>query len=153
MSNIGKLWSRECIVMHGIDATIVASHQLFGGMTFDQIIYNFPFAGFFKDLSRETQLRKHRRLVSLFLKNAKAMICENGEIHITHKINDFHIEWKLESLASFHGLRLIEAVEFDQSDYEGYKTKCGFGGDNNFNCYPRKTYMFGLKGAQVLLLS
>ncbi|CAI9756792.1 unnamed protein product [Fraxinus pennsylvanica] len=147
MSNIGKLRSRECIVMHGIDATKVASHQLLGGMTFDRIIYNFPFAGFFKDLAREAQLRKHRRLVSLFLKNAKEMIGENGEIHITHKINDFHIEWKLESVASSHRLRLIEAVEFDQSDYKGYSTKCGFGGDNNFNCYPSKTYKFGLKRA------
>lgn len=57
MSNIGKLESRECIVMHGIDATKVASHHLLGGMTFDRIIFNFPFAGFFNDLSREAQLR------------------------------------------------------------------------------------------------
>ncbi|XP_022877731.1 uncharacterized protein LOC111395807 isoform X1 [Olea europaea var. sylvestris] len=153
MSNIGKLRSRECIVMHGIDATKVASHHFLGGMTFDRIIFNFPFAGFFKDLSREAQLRKHRRLVSLFLKNAKEMIGENGEIHISHKTNGFHEEWMLESVASSHRLGLIEAVEFNRFDYEGYNTKCGFGGDKNFHCYPSKTYKFGLKRAQFHLLS
>ncbi|CAA2974907.1 Hypothetical predicted protein [Olea europaea subsp. europaea] len=153
MSNIGKLESREYIVMHGIDATKVASHHLLGGMTFDRIIFNFPFAGFFNDLSREAQLRKHRRLVSLFLKNAKEMIGENGEIHISHKTNGFHEEWMLESVASSHRLGLIEAVEFNRFDYEGYNTKCGFGGDKNFHCYPSKTYKFGLKRAQFHLLS
>ncbi|CAI9756797.1 unnamed protein product [Fraxinus pennsylvanica] len=153
MSNIQKLRSRKCTVMHGIDATKVTSPHLFGGKTFDRIIYNFPFAGFFKNLSREATLRKHRRLVSLFLKNAKEIIGENGEIHISHKTNAFHIEWNLESMASSHGLRLIEAPEFDQSDYKNYNTKRGFGGDMNFNCYPSKTYKFGLKRAQVQLLS
>ncbi|CAI9784074.1 unnamed protein product [Fraxinus pennsylvanica] len=145
MSNIEKLRIRECMVMHEIDATKVASHHLLGGMTFDRIIFNFPFAGFFDNLSREATLRKHRRLVSLFLMNAKEMIDENGEIHISHKTNGFHIEWKLESLASSHRLRLIEAVEFNQFDYVGYNTKYGFGGNKNFNCYPSKTYKFGLK--------
>ncbi|KAI3456766.1 hypothetical protein Pfo_013429 [Paulownia fortunei] len=143
--NIEELRSRECKVMHGIDATKMANHALLGQLKFDRIIFNFPFAGFFKNLSREAQLRRHRRLVSMFLKNAREMISENGEIHISHKTNDFHIEWKLESVASSHKLRLIEAVIFDQLDYPGYNTKCGFGTDNNFNCNPSKTYKFGLK--------
>lgn len=81
----------------------------------------------------------------MFLKNAKEMISEEGEIHISHKTNDFHIEWKLEAVAASHRLRLIEAVNFNHLDYPGYNTKCGFGGDNNFNCNPSKTYKFGLK--------
>ncbi|KAL2456212.1 uncharacterized protein Fot_57007 [Forsythia ovata] len=145
MSNIEKLRSRDCIVMHEIDATKIANNYSLGGKTFDRVVFNFPFAGFFKELSREAQLKKHRRLVSLFLKNAKEMISENGEIHISHKTNEFHIEWKLESVAFSHRLRLIEAVEFNQFDYPGYNTKCGFGGNNNFNCYPSQTYKFGLK--------
>ncbi|KAL0353468.1 UNVERIFIED_CONTAM: Heavy metal-associated isoprenylated plant protein 41 [Sesamum angustifolium] len=144
-SNINELRIRGCKVMHGIDATKMATHELLGHLTFDRIIYNFPFAGFFKNLSRQSQLRRHRRLVSLFLKNAKEMISEEGEIHISHKTNDFHIEWKLEAVAASHRLRLIEAVNFNHLDYPGYNTKCGFGGDNNFNCNPSKTYKFGLK--------
>ncbi|KAK4398660.1 Heavy metal-associated isoprenylated plant protein 41 [Sesamum angolense] len=144
-SNINELRIRGCKVMHGIDATKMATHELLGHLTFDRIIYNFPFAGFFKNLSRQSQLRRHKRLVSLFLKNAKEMISEEGEIHISHKTNDFHIEWKLEAVAASHRLRLIEAVNFNHLDYPGYNTKCGFGGDNNFNCNPSKTYKFGLK--------
>ncbi|KAL0443236.1 UNVERIFIED_CONTAM: Heavy metal-associated isoprenylated plant protein 41 [Sesamum latifolium] len=144
-SNINELRIRGCKVMHGIDATEMATHELLGHLTFDRIIFNFPFAGFFKNLPRQSQLRRHRRLVSLFLKNAKEMISEEGEIHISHKTNDFHIEWKLEAVASSHRLRLIEAVNFNHLDYPGYNTKCGFGGDNNFNCNPSKTYKFGLK--------
>ncbi|KAL2456220.1 hypothetical protein Fot_57015 [Forsythia ovata] len=145
MSNIEKLRRRDCIVMHEIDATKIANHHSLGGKTFDRVIFNFPFAGFFKELSREAQLRKHRRLVRRFLKNAKEMMSENGEIHISHKTNNFHIDWNLESVASSRGLKLIEAVEFNQYDYPGYNTKCGFGGNNNFNCYPSQTYKFGLK--------
>lgn len=144
-SNINELKIRGCKVMHGIDATQMATHELLGHLTFDRIIFNFPFAGFFKNLSRQSQLRRHRRLVSMFLKNAKEMISEEGEIHISHKTNDFHIEWKLEAVAASHRLRLIEAVNFNHLDYPGYNTKCGFGGDNNFNCNPSKTYKFGLK--------
>ncbi|KAK6149455.1 hypothetical protein DH2020_016980 [Rehmannia glutinosa] len=131
--------------MHGIDATKMANHALLGNLKFDRIVFNFPFAGFFKNLSRDSQLRRHRRLVSLFLKNAREMISENGEIHISHKTNDFHVEWKLESIASSHRLRLIEAIKFHHLDYPGYNTKCGFGGDNNFYCHPSNTYKFGLK--------
>ncbi|KAG8385980.1 hypothetical protein BUALT_Bualt03G0101500 [Buddleja alternifolia] len=143
-SNILGLSTRKCLVMHEIDATKMVNHHFLGGIKFDRIIFNFPFAGFFKQLSRECVLRRHRSLVSLFLKNAKEMLSENGEIHISHKTNGFHVEWKLESLASSHRLRLIEAVDFNHLDYPGYNTKRGFGGDNNFDCYPSKTYKFGL---------
>ncbi|EYU27484.1 hypothetical protein MIMGU_mgv1a019355mg, partial [Erythranthe guttata] len=126
-SNIEELRSRGCKVIHGVDATDMASHHLLGHLNFDRIVYNFPYAGFFDHLSRKSQLRRHRRLVSLFLKNAKQMINEDGEIHISHKTNGFHEEWKLVSIASSHGLRLIESVDFDLDDYPGYNTKYGFG--------------------------
>ncbi|KAL7126482.1 hypothetical protein ABFS83_14G190800 [Erythranthe nasuta] len=142
--NIEELTSRGCVVMHGIDATKMANHPLIGHLKFDRVIFNFPFTGFFKNLSRESQLRRHRRLVNLFMKNAKEMISSGGEIHISHKTNGFHIEWNLESIASSHGLRLIEAVKFNHREYPGYNTKCGFGGDNIFNCNPSRTYKFGL---------
>ncbi|XP_051128272.1 uncharacterized protein LOC127249505 [Andrographis paniculata] len=144
-SNINELRVRKCTVMHGVDATKLAGHQLLGKLKFDRIVFNFPFAGFFKELPRDSQLRRHRRLVSLFLKNAKEMVKQNGEIHITHKTNGFHEEWKVEGIASSHRLRLMEAVEFNLEDYPGYRTKCGFGGDANFFCKPSKTYKFGLR--------
>ncbi|PIM99062.1 hypothetical protein CDL12_28447 [Handroanthus impetiginosus] len=144
LSNIMELTMRKCKVVHDVDATDMLNHDCLGGMKFDRIIFNFPYAGFFKTLSRDDQLRLHRTLVSLFLKNAKEMLRENGQIHITHKTNGFHKEWHVESIASSHKLRLIEAVQFCKDDYPGYNTKYGFGGDNNFDCNPAKTYKFGL---------
>ncbi|KAL3643256.1 hypothetical protein CASFOL_014071 [Castilleja foliolosa] len=143
LPNLVELGIRKCKVIHGIDATVMASHEFLGsGIKFDRIIFNFPFAGFFSNLSSDATLRRHRRLVSLFLKNAKEMVSENGEIHISHKTNGVHAEWKLESIASSHGLMLKEAVDFKLHHYPGYNTKRGFGGDDNFNCYPSKTYKF-----------
>ncbi|KAL7088176.1 hypothetical protein ACP275_13G112400 [Erythranthe tilingii] len=143
--NIEELRSRGCMVIHGVDVTKMAKHRSLGHLNFDRIVYNFPYAGLFKHLSRESQLQRHRTLASLFLKNAKEMINEDGEIHISHKTNGFHGDWKLVSIASSHELRLIESVDFDLGDYPGYNTKYGFGGDGNFNCYPSNTYKFGLK--------
>ncbi|KAL1556134.1 25S rRNA (uracil(2634)-N(3))-methyltransferase [Salvia divinorum] len=144
LSNIAELRRRAGKVMHGIDATKMANHELLQHLKFDRIIYNFPYAGFFdKSVPRESQLSRHRKLVSKFLMNASNMLVENGEIHISHKTNSFHADFKVESIASSHGLRLIEAVRFDLGDYPGYNTKYGFGGDGNFDCNPSKTFKFG----------
>ncbi|CAN1190464.1 Uncharacterized protein At4g26485 [Linum perenne] len=80
----------------------------------------------------------------MFMKNAKKLMKEDGEVHITHKTNGFHKEWNLEGLAIGVGFRLIGKVKFNFEEYYGYKTKCGFGGDNNFNCNPSCTFKFGL---------
>ncbi|KAL3851095.1 hypothetical protein ACJIZ3_012977 [Penstemon smallii] len=140
LSNIAELKNRNCNIMHEIDATTMATHYFLGNMKFDRIIFNFPYAGFYKNLSP-----LHRQLVSMFMKNAKEMINEDGEIHISHKTNGFHREWNIESVASLHWLRLIEAVDFNHLDYPGYNTKCGFGGDNNFNSYPSKTFRVNME--------
>ncbi|PIN19305.1 hypothetical protein CDL12_08013 [Handroanthus impetiginosus] len=145
LSNIMDLIIRKCKVLHEVDATDMANHQSLHGIKFDRIIYNFPYAGLIlKKLSRDDQMRQHKELVSLFLKNAKEMLRKDGEIHITHKTNGFHKEWNVERIARGHKLRLIEEVQFCKDDYPGYDTKFGFGGDNNFDCYPAKTYKFGL---------
>ncbi|KAL6999083.1 25S rRNA (uracil2634-N3)-methyltransferase [Sarracenia purpurea var. burkii] len=146
MSNIQILRSRGAKVMHDVDATQMANSFLFQGMTFDRIVFNFPHAGFISGELRESQLRRHRKLVQLFMANAKKMIdAGNGEIHITHKSNAFFREWNLEQLASSEGLIVLEKVDFNVTDFLGYHTKYGYGGDKNFNCKPSKTYKFGLK--------
>ncbi|EYU27481.1 hypothetical protein MIMGU_mgv1a017946mg [Erythranthe guttata] len=142
LSNLTELKNRKCSVMHEIDATEMASHSILGTMKFDRIVFNFPFAGFFYDLPRSSQLLRHRELVSEFMKNAKEMLSESGEIHISHKTNGFFDQWNLESLANSNGLKLVEAVDFNNVDYPGYNTKYGFGGDGNFNSSPSNTYKF-----------
>ncbi|XP_057460924.1 uncharacterized protein LOC130751350 [Actinidia eriantha] len=144
MFNIESLTSRGAEVVHGVDATQMANHFLFRDMTFDRIVFNFPHAGFYSDESRELHLRRQRKLIRLFMKNAKKMIGKRGEIHVSHKSNAFFREWNLEQLATNEGLRLIESSRFNFIDYPGYHTKYGFGGDKNFNCNPSKNYKFGL---------
>ncbi|KAH6778645.1 hypothetical protein C2S51_009957 [Perilla frutescens var. frutescens] len=132
MSNIAELRSRGSKTMHEIDATEIANHELLRRLQFDRIIFNFPFAGFFPYLSPKCQLRCHRNLVNLFLKNAKELLSENGEIHVSHKTNGrYHAEFELENIAASHGLGLIDVVKFKCSDYPGYNTKfsSGFGYD------------------------
>ncbi|GAB2279791.1 hypothetical protein Dimus_014430 [Dionaea muscipula] len=146
MRNILELTSRGCAVMHEIDATKMArKYSPLHGMQFDRILFNFPHAGVFNnDSSRGAQLRKNQKLISMFLANAKMMIKMDGEIHIRHKSKGFFREWKIQQLGEHEGLRLIEAVPFYLKEYEGYSTKLGYGGNEYFNCYPSKTYKFGL---------
>eukprot|EP00261_Vitis_vinifera_P016014 XP_010644673.1 PREDICTED: uncharacterized protein LOC100242885 isoform X2 [Vitis vinifera] len=145
LSNIDSLRSLGAKVMHDVDATKMAHVFPFNCMRFDRVVYNFPLAGFFPNASREDKIRRNQMLVQLFLENAKKMIHIDGEIHITNKSNGFFYEWNLEFLASRVGLRLIEEEPFNFMDYPGYRTKYGFGGDNNFNCNPSRTYKFGHK--------
>ncbi|KAL7130729.1 hypothetical protein ABFS83_13G153200 [Erythranthe nasuta] len=142
LPNLMELKARKCKVMHDIDATKMASHSILGKMKFDRIVFNFTFAGFFDDLPRDSQLIRHKGLVSKFMQNAVEMMGENGEIHIRNKTTDYFEEWNLEVFGWLHRLRLLETVDFDRLDYPGYDTKYGFGGDGNFNCYPSKTYKF-----------
>ncbi|KAK9156409.1 hypothetical protein Sjap_003889 [Stephania japonica] len=89
---------------------------------------------------------RHQNLVSSFMANAKNMVAERGEIHISHKCySKFSEQWNLRELAMKNGLVVMEEVKFNLSDYPGYNTKYGFGGDKNFDCNPSKTYKFRLK--------
>ncbi|KAJ4952788.1 hypothetical protein NE237_029620 [Protea cynaroides] len=144
LSNINDLKSRGCMVLHEVDATTMSDHVFLKCIRFDRIIYNFPYAGWFKQEPRKSQKSRHQKLVTLFFKNAKKMLSEEGEIHISHKSVGFHQEWNIVSLASLSGLNFIKAKKFNLKDYPGYNTKFGFGGDGNFNCNPSQTYMFGL---------
>ncbi|CAN0863468.1 Uncharacterized protein At4g26485 [Linum grandiflorum] len=148
MANIEAIKTRGGLVMHGVDATKMAKHGSLKGMKFDRIIFNFPHAGFSsKETPAETQILKHQKLLRSFFKNAKKLLREDGggEIHVRHKTTGFHKQWDLEGLASdAAGLKLVATVKFKLSDYPGYNTKYGFGGDRNFDCCPSLTYKFGV---------
>ncbi|KAK9134044.1 hypothetical protein Scep_013572 [Stephania cephalantha] len=145
MSNIQSLRSRGCKVIHKVNATEMTGHKKLNVVKYDRIVYNFPHAGFSSKESVTDEKRKHKNLVSLFMANAKKMIEEKGEIHISHKCNQFLEQWGLRKLAKKNGLVVMEEEKFNLSDYSGYNTKYGFGGDKNFDCNPSKTYKFRLK--------
>ncbi|XP_047342750.1 uncharacterized protein At4g26485-like [Impatiens glandulifera] len=140
--NIEVLTNRGATVRHGVDATKMSYYSYWKGIKFDRIIYNFPFSGCPQSESHQTQMRQHLELVSGFLWNAKEMLEEGGQIHISHKTNKIHLDWNLKELAMSEGLLLVEEAKFNQGDYPGYETKQGYKGDKNFPCNPSSTYMF-----------
>ncbi|XP_021755826.1 uncharacterized protein At4g26485-like [Chenopodium quinoa] len=141
-NNKAELETRGSVVLHGVDATKMVNHPFVGSMTFDRVIFNFPHAGKFG--KGDLELRMHQKLISGFLQNAKKMIGEDGEIHITSKCSGFFRRLDIPKLGCDQGLYLIQAVNFKRLEYPGYQTKYGFGGDRYFHCNPSKTYKFGL---------
>ncbi|KMS98472.1 hypothetical protein BVRB_4g091670 [Beta vulgaris subsp. vulgaris] len=142
LTNKAQLVTRGSMVLHDVDSRIMLKHPIIGSMVFDRIIFNFPHAGKFG--KTDTELRLHQKLVRGFLKNAKKMIGEDGEIHITSKSYGFFLEWDIPKIGSDQGLNLLQEVSFKRSKYPGYNTKYGFGGDKDFDCSNSKTYKFGL---------
>ncbi|CAN1190460.1 Heavy metal-associated isoprenylated plant protein 41 [Linum perenne] len=55
--NIAALRARGCLVIHEMDATKMAGHWFMMGEKFDRIVFNFPFAGYFKEESSGSQIR------------------------------------------------------------------------------------------------
>ncbi|KAH9607663.1 hypothetical protein KSS87_011632 [Heliosperma pusillum] len=142
LTNKRELEIRGCIVIHGVDATNMIRHSLLGKLKFDRIIYNFPHTGCFG--GSYTDLVKNRKLVRGFVRNAKKMMNEDGEIHITHKSSSLFRLWDLPKIGHDQGLQLIQEIKFERNMYPEYNPKYGFGGDGNFDCYPSSTYKFGL---------
>ncbi|XP_056698329.1 uncharacterized protein At4g26485 [Spinacia oleracea] len=142
ITNKTELLTRGSTVIHDVDATKMAKHPILGCLLFDRIIFNFPHTGKFG--RNDTDQRTHKNLVRGFMRNAKKMVKEDGEIHITSKSNGFFLEWDIPKIGSDQGLNLIKEVKFTRNKYPGYHTKYGFGGDKDFDCNPSKTYTFTL---------
>ncbi|KAK9666288.1 hypothetical protein RND81_14G174400 [Saponaria officinalis] len=142
MINKIKLESRGGVVMHGIDARRMIKDPVLGSLKFDCIVFNFPHTGDFG--GTEFDLRNNKELVRVFIRSAKKMINEDGEIHIRHKSNGYFSLWNIPKIGSDQGLLLIRKPKFDRSQYPGYHTKYGFGGNKDFDCTPSRSYIFGL---------
>ncbi|GAB4845878.1 hypothetical protein Ancab_024882 [Ancistrocladus abbreviatus] len=72
MRNILELTSRGCTVMHGIDATKMASHHALHATKFDRIIFNFPHTGIFRNssVSPRSRIRNSAALLRLLNEDA-----------------------------------------------------------------------------------
>ncbi|KAL9230055.1 hypothetical protein vseg_005448 [Gypsophila vaccaria] len=142
MTNKAQVESRGGVVMHGVDVKRMSKNEVLGCLKFDRIVYNFPHTG---DFGRtQLELRNNKELVRGFIRNAKKMMNDDGEIHIRHKTNGFFQLWDIPKIGSDQGLFLIRKPKFHRSEYPGYHTKFGFGGDKDFDCTPSRTYIFRL---------
>ncbi|CAN8230428.1 unnamed protein product [Cochlearia groenlandica] len=147
MDNVNILKSYGCDVQHEIDVHTMSLDYSLSLQRYDRIIFNFPHAGsrFFGREFSPRAIESHRVLVKGFLENAKEMLKEEGEIHITHKTNYPFSGWKIKKLAKRQGLKLVKESEFKLSHYPGYTNKRGSGGrrsDDHFPVGECSTLMF-----------
>ncbi|XP_040362732.1 uncharacterized protein At4g26485 isoform X1 [Rosa chinensis] len=148
MSNVMELENRGCVVLHEVDVHGMSQHPFLSCIRFDRIIYNFPHAGYLRGpLSSEYnqfQIWFHQDLVRGFFKNAREMLTEIGEIHVTHKTTYPFSRWEIVKLAEEVGLYLLQEEKFSKWDYPGYENKRGAGlCDQTFPVGECSTFKFG----------
>ena len=71
-----------------------------------------------------------------FLENAKEMLEEDGEIHITHKTTYPFSDWGIKKLGKGEGLKLLKKSKLELSHYPGYINKRGSGGRRSDDYFP-----------------
>eukprot|EP00249_Psilotum_nudum_P028934 c38962_g1_i1 orf=434-1408(-) len=155
---LGNLLKLGAVVLHGIDATTMATHRLLGQLSFDRIVFNFPHSGVSgnesfspKQEQQKHVIREHKELVLLFFQNAAKLLRANGEVHVSHMVNHPYCEWKLEKQAAKNGLVLTDSCHFDLHQYPGYVNRRGIGIHcaRTFRVGPFKTFRFVIDPVNV----
>ncbi|KAK3424664.1 hypothetical protein EUGRSUZ_F01443 [Eucalyptus grandis] len=143
-SNLGKLKKLGASLLHGVDATKLKYHPDLRVRKFDRIIFNFPHAGFLGKENNVQLIDMHRILMNGFFRNASQMLRADGEVHVNHKTKAPYCHWKLEELASWNSLKLIDQTAFESKNYPGYHHKRGDGhrSDELFHLGPCSTFKF-----------
>ncbi|CAF2150052.1 uncharacterized protein At4g26485 [Brassica rapa] len=138
MVNVSMLARFGCDVQHEVDVHTMSFDNSLSLRRYDRIVFNFPHAGsrFFGREFSSKAIEGHRVLVQGFLENAKEMLEENGEIHITHKTTYPFSDWEIERLAKAEGLKLAKESKFERSHYPGYNNKRGSGGRESDKYFP-----------------
>ncbi|KAG7541388.1 S-adenosyl-L-methionine-dependent methyltransferase [Arabidopsis thaliana x Arabidopsis arenosa] len=147
MDNIKKLERYGCDIQHNVDVHTMSFDNSLSLQRYDRIVFNFPHAGsrFFGREFSSRAIESHKELVRGFLENAKEMLEEDGEIHITHKTTYPFSDWGIKKLAKGEGLKLLKKSKFELSHYPGYINKRGSGGRRSDDYFPVgecSTYMF-----------
>uniref|UniRef100_A0A804LKM3 25S rRNA (uridine-N(3))-methyltransferase BMT5-like domain-containing protein n=1 Tax=Zea mays TaxID=4577 RepID=A0A804LKM3_MAIZE len=126
-ANIVILKRLGAMVLHGVDAKRMRFHTDLKNRRFDHIVFNFPRGGF---RGKENDLRMidlHKELVWGFFRNARHIVRQLGEVHVTHKSGEPYGSWDLEHLASESSFAMVDKVPFQREDYPGYNQKRGDG--------------------------
>ncbi|XP_054796999.1 heavy metal-associated isoprenylated plant protein 41-like [Prosopis cineraria] len=146
VSNVLALTRLGAMVLHGVDATEMKSHDDLKMKKFDRIIFNFPHAGFHGKEDSFSLIQEHKNLVRGFFMNARSMLRPDGEIHVNHKTTPPYHYWCIRELGIQSFLCLIECVVFKKEDYPGYNNKRGDGSrsDEPFSLGKCSTFKFKL---------
>ncbi|PWZ54613.1 Heavy metal-associated isoprenylated plant protein 41 [Zea mays] len=73
----------------------------------------------------------HKELVWGFFRNARHIVRQLGEVHVTHKSGEPYGSWDLEHLASESSFAMVDKVPFQREDYPGYNQKRGDGSEGS----------------------
>jgi 25S rRNA (uracil2634-N3)-methyltransferase len=146
VGNVRDLEEKGCVVLHGVDATKMSQHYFLTTQRFDRIVYNFPHVGFLFPEGNGCQIKLNKQLIKGFLRNAKMLLKEGGEIHISHKDGEPYDKWDLVKKAKKISLALHESVPFCKDKYPGYGNKRAHGrfSDAPFLLGDCTTYKFKL---------
>ncbi|XP_019457523.1 PREDICTED: uncharacterized protein At4g26485-like [Lupinus angustifolius] len=146
--NLTELESLGCTLVHKVNVHTMMHHPLLIKFKdFDRIVFNYPHAGFIGRREFEyRQIKRHRKLVRGFLRNASYMLGEKGQIHITHREDYPYSEWKIVELAECEELILVGEVFFNPLRYPGYINKKGDGPhcDHTFPIGESYTFIFAM---------
>ncbi|CAD5329128.1 unnamed protein product [Arabidopsis thaliana] len=152
VDNINILKRYGCDIQHEVDVHTMSFDNSLSLQRYDRIVFNFPHAGsrfFGRELSSRA-IESHKELVRGFLENAKEMLEEDGEIHITHKTTYPFSDWGIKKLGKGEGLKLLKKSKFELSHYPGYINKRGSGGRRSDDYFPVDVDPCDLKGFEVL---
>ncbi|KAJ1375279.1 S-adenosyl-L-methionine-dependent methyltransferase [Sesbania bispinosa] len=126
-TNLNELENLGCTIVHEVNAGSMSKHPSLEMKVFDRIVFNFPHAGFDFREHDLSQIKLHQKVVSGFLKNARKMLRQDGEIHVTHKNAHPFCKWEIVKMAEEAGLLLVKKVPFFIWEYPGYVNKRGSG--------------------------
>ncbi|WOG97877.1 hypothetical protein DCAR_0417218 [Daucus carota subsp. sativus] len=129
-ANIEELKLLGCTILHEVDASIMLYDYRLNHTTFDRIVFNFPHCGIFQE-NNASVIELHKGVVRGFLRNAIAMLAPNGQVHITHKIEEPYNRWGIMELAEQTGFCLLDISGFCPWEYAGYVNKRGAGSKCN----------------------
>ncbi|XP_010276750.1 PREDICTED: uncharacterized protein At4g26485-like [Nelumbo nucifera] len=145
--NLDVLESLGGAIVHGMDSHTMVQHPFLKDRKFDRIVFNFPHAGLiYPSECAQDQIKLHQGVVKGFFTNARDMLTEKGEVHVTHKTTHPYNKWEVEKLAEEEGLCLVEEVGFSKKNYPGYHNKRGYGRKSNrtFRVGMCSTFKFSL---------
>ncbi|XP_057440768.1 uncharacterized protein At4g26485-like [Lotus japonicus] len=126
-ANLKELEDLGCTIIHEVNAKSMNTHPLLEMKLFDRIIFNFPHAGFFCREDDRSQIMLHQIVVFRFMKSARKMVTQDGEIHVTHKDGHPYNRWEIVKLGEKARLSLVEKVPFMITEYPGYVNRRGSG--------------------------
>ncbi|KAF8391708.1 hypothetical protein HHK36_024017 [Tetracentron sinense] len=146
-ASLEELEKLGCVIVHEVDAHTMKEHPFLKTQMFDRIVFNFPHAGYhYRWEHEQCQIELHQEVLKGFFRNARNMLIDNGEVHVTHKTAYPFSKWEVKKLAEEEGLCLVAEVEFTKLDYPGYHNKRGDGRRSNrtFRVGNCSTFKFAL---------